>query len=423
MYTNELKKTEWDFMTGKQELGRLKDPETLCRPYAFARRMGRTPKSFIREILKVTEDPGIISFAGGLPSPDLIDVEGISQAAAAVLREDGRTALQYSTTEGYLPLRRFIADRYKKRLGLDVSPDEILITSGSQQSLDLIGKILIDPDDRVAIERPGYLGAIQVFSLYEPVFVPIELEGEGPDPAAFEAALDGDMIKIFYCIPNSQNPSGITYSGERRKECAEILSGTHTIVIEDDAYGELRFSGSSHPPFKKYLPDRTILTGSFSKIFAPGMRLGWVCAPLEVMDQLVVAKQASDLHTNYLSQRIASRYLSDNDLDMHIRKIRVAYKEQRDCMIAAMQEEMPDGVTWTRPEGGMFIWVTLPAGCSSMDIFSDALKEQVAVLPGIPFYVDGGGTETLRLNFSNARHGQITEGIQRLSRVIRSRTG
>jgi len=410
-------------MARGQEPIQSKNPDTLCRPYAFARRMNRTPKSFIREILKVTENPGIISFAGGLPSPDLIDVEGISQAAAAVLKEDGRTALQYSTTEGYLPLRRFIADRYKKRLGLDVSPDEILITSGSQQSLDLIGKILIDPDDRVAIERPGYLGAIQVFSLYEPVFVPIELEGEGPDPAAFEAALDGDMIKIFYCIPNSQNPSGITYSDERRKECAEILSGTRTIVVEDDAYGELQFSGISHPPFKKYLPDRTILTGSFSKIFAPGMRLGWVCAPPEVMDQLVVAKQASDLHTNYLSQRIASRYLSDNDLDMHIHKIRVAYKEQRDCMIAAMQEEMPDGVTWTRPEGGMFIWVTLPAGCSSMDIFSDALKEQVAVLPGIPFYVDGGGTDTLRLNFSNARPGQITEGIQRLSRVIRSRTG
>ncbi len=246
---------------------------------------------------------------------------------------------------------------------------------------------------------------------------------EGPDPAAFEAALDGDTIKIFYGIPNSQNPSGITYSEKRRKECAEILSGTRTIVVEDDAYGELQFSGSSHPPFKKYLPDRTILTGSFSKIFAPGMRLGWVCAPPAVMDQLVVAKQASDLHTNYLSQRIASRYLSEADLEAHIRKIRVAYKEQRDCMIAAMQEEMPDGVTWTRPEGGMFIWVTLPAGCSSMDIFSDALKEQVAVLPGIPFYVDGGGTDTLRLNFSNARPGQITEGIQRLSRVIRSRTG
>jgi 2-aminoadipate transaminase len=409
-------------MAGKQELIQTLDPEILCHTYAFARRMQKTPKSFIREILKVTENPGIISFAGGLPNPDLIDVGGIAEAAAAVLREDGRTALQYSTTEGYLPLRQYIADRYKKRLGLDISPDEILITNGSQQCLDLIGKILIDPDDRVAIERPGYLGAIQVFSLYEPVFVPIELQPAGPDMAAFEAAMAGDGAKIFYCIPNSQNPSGITYSEERRKACADILAGTRTIVVEDDAYGELQFSGSSLRPFKKYLPDQTILTGSFSKIFSPGMRLGWVCAPPAVMDQLVVAKQASDLHSNYLSQRIASRYLADNDIDAHIRKIRVAYKEQRNCMIAAMQKEMPDGVTWTSPEGGMFVWVTLPAGCSSMEVFSTALKEQVAVLPGIPFYVDGGGTDTLRLNFSNASAERIAEGIQRLGRVIRSRT-
>ncbi|MGB8219758.1 MAG: PLP-dependent aminotransferase family protein [Methanoregula sp.] len=412
---------ERDFMAGKQEVVHTQDHETLCCHYSFARRMSRTPKSFIREILKVTENPGIISFAGGLPNPDLIEVGGIAEAAAAVLRDDGRTALQYSTTEGYLPLRRFIADRYKKRLDLDVSPDEILITSGSQQSLDLIGKILIDPGDRVAIERPGYLGAIQVFSLYEPVFLPVELRPEGPDLFAFKTALEGDTVKIFYGIPNSQNPSGITYSEERRKECAEILSGTRTIAVEDDAYGELQFSGSSYPPFKKYLPDQTILTGSFSKILAPGMRLGWVCAPPAVMEQLVVAKQASDLHTNYLSQRIASRYLSETDLDAHIRTIRAAYKEQQNCMIAAMEAEMPEGVTWTNPEGGMFIWVTLPAGCSSMDIFSDALKEQVAVLPGIPFYVDGGGKDTLRLNFSNAHAGQIIVGIRRLSRVIRSR--
>jgi 2-aminoadipate transaminase len=410
-------------MAGKQKLVQNQDPETLCRTYAFAQRMHNTPKSFIREILKVTENPGIISFAGGLPNPDLIDVGGIAEAAAAVLREDGRTALQYSTTEGYLPLRRFIADRYKKRLGLDVSPDEILITNGSQQCLDLIGKILVDPNDRVAIERPGYLGAIQVFSLYEPVFVPIELTPQGPDLAAFEAAMAGDTAKLFYCIPNSQNPSGITYSEERRKACADILAGTRTLVVEDDAYGELQFSGSSPRPFKKYLPDQTILTGSFSKIFSPGMRLGWVCAPPPVMDQLVVAKQASDLHSNYLSQRIASRYLADNDIDAHIRKILVAYKKQRDCMIAAMQNEMPDGVSWTSPEGGMFVWVTLPAGCSSMEVFSTALKEQVAVLPGIPFYVDGGGTDTLRLNFSNAGADRIAEGIQRLGRVIRKRTG
>ncbi|WP_292367879.1 PLP-dependent aminotransferase family protein [Methanoregula sp. UBA64] len=382
--------------------------------------MQKTPKSFIREILKVTENPDIISFAGGLPNPELIDVDGIARAAKEVFEKDGRVALQYSTTEGYLPLRRFIADRYKKRLGMDISPDEILITNGSQQCLDLIGKILINPGDRVAIERPGYLGAIQVFSLYEPVFVPIDLKEDGPDPEAFKAAICQESPRLFYCIPNSQNPSGITYSIKQRQACAEILKERRTLVVEDDAYGELQFSGTANPPFKKLLPDQTILTGSFSKIFSPGMRMGWVCAPKKIMEQLVIAKQASDLHSNYLSQRIASQYLENNDIDAHIRKIRDAYSSQRDCMVDALKEEMPAGITWTCPEGGMFVWVTLPAGLSAMDVFSAALKEQVAVLPGIPFYVDGGGTDTLRLNFSNSNPERIREGVRRLGKVIRS---
>ena len=389
-------------------------------PTVFARRMLATPKSFIREILKVTENPEIISFAGGLPNPGLIDVKGLAQAAADVFASDGRTALQYSTIEGYLPLRRFIADRYKKRLGLAISPDEILITNGSQQCLDLIGKVLIDPGDRIIIERPGYLGAIQVFSLYEPVFVPVNLNAGGMDTAAFESAVSGYDTKLFYGIPNSQNPSGITYSVACRKICAEILKGTNTIIVEDDAYGELHFSGKSLPPIKKYLPDQTILTGSFSKIIAPGMRLGWVCAPRQIIDQLIIAKQASDLHSNYLSQRIASRYLEEADLDVHIGKIRAAYHEQAHAMIDAMQDNLPASVSWSQPEGGMFVWVTLPVGCPAVDVFTEALKKQVAVLPGLPFYVDGGGTDTLRLNFSNATPARITEGVERLSKVIQS---
>ena len=386
----------------------------------FARRMERTPKSFIREILKVTESPDIISFAGGLPNPSLIDVDGLAQAAGDVFSTDGRTALQYSTTEGYYPLRRFIAERYKKRLGLTVSPDQILITNGSQQCLDLIGKILIDPGNNVVIERPGYLGAIQVFSLYEPVFVPVDLGPEGPDMESFGTAISKYTPKLFYGIPNSQNPSGITYSKEHRKACVEILQENCTVVVEDDAYGELQFSGNTPPPLKYYLPEQTLLTGSFSKIMAPGMRLGWVCAPRPMMEQLVVAKQASDLHSNYLSQRIASRYLEENDLDAHIAKIRSAYSSQAGSMIASLQEEMPSGVKWTQPKGGMFIWITLPAGCSSMDVFSQALKKQVAVLPGVPFYVDGSGTDTLRLNFSNNDPERIVEGIRKLGVVIRA---
>jgi len=407
-------------MAGKATTLQQETPLVSGTEYAFAQRMQKTPKSFIREILKVTENPDIISFAGGLPNPELIDVDGIARAAKEVFENDGRTALQYSTTEGYPPLRRFIAERYKKRLGMEISPDEILITNGSQQCLDLIGKILISPGDRVAIERPGYLGAIQVFSLYEPVFVPIDLRNDGPDPEAFKAAVCGESPKLFYCIPNSQNPSGITYSPEQRQACAEILKGRRTIVVEDDAYGELQFSGTAYPPIKKLLPDQTILTGSFSKIFSPGMRMGWVCAPKKIMEQLVIAKQASDLHSNYLSQRIASQYLETNDIDAHIKKIRAAYSMQRDCMVGALAEEMPSGITWTCPEGGMFVWVTLPAGMSAMDVFSAALKEQVAVLPGIPFYVDGGGTDTLRLNFSNASPERIREGVRRLGKVIRS---
>jgi len=389
------------------------------KKYTFAPRMAKTPKSFIREILKVTEDPRIISFAGGLPNPALIDVDNIAAATASVLAKDGQAALQYSTTEGYRPLRQFIADRYKKRLGLDISPDEILITNGSQQCLDLIGKVLIGRGDHVAIERPGYLGAIQAFSLYEPVFHPILLHEDGPDPAQLAHILRTFPVRLFYGIPNSQNPSGITYSAERREEIAGILGNHDTLFVEDDAYGELNFAGTSLSSMRRFIPDQTIITGSFSKILAPGMRMGWVVAPQAIMEQLVVAKQASDLHSNYLSQRIAYEYLTSNDIDVHIGKIRASYRDQRDVMLSCMREFFPDTVSFTRPQGGMFIWVTLPEGVSSMAVFDAAIKENVAVLPGSPFYVDGGGSNTLRINFSNSTDEKIRTGIERLANVIK----
>ena len=387
--------------------------------YTFAARMAKTPKSFIREILKVTEDPRIISFAGGLPNPELIDVDGVARATAAVLKDDGRVALQYSTTEGYRPLRQFIADRYKKRLGLDISPDEILITNGSQQCLDLIGKVLISAGDHVAIERPGYLGAIQAFSLYEPVFHPVLLHEDGLDPAQFAHELKAHPIRFFYGVPNSQNPSGVTYSEQRRKDIAELLRGKDTLLVEDDAYGELNFAGRSLPSFRQYLPEQTIITGSFSKILAPGIRMGWVVAPAVIMEQLVIAKQASDLHSNYLSQRIAYEYLTHEDIDAKIRVIQTRYKAQAELMVSLMKELMPASVRFTIPQGGMFVWVTLPEGISSMEVFERALKENVAVLPGTPFYTDGGGKDTLRLNFSNSSPEKIRAGIERLARVIR----
>ena len=384
----------------------------------FAKRIGKTPKSFIREILKVTESPSIISFAGGLPNPALIDVKGISLAAATVFGEDGTSALQYSTTEGYLPLRQFIAERYRKRLGLLVSPDEILITNGSQQCLDLIGKVFIDNGDHIAIERPGYLGAIQAFSLYEPVFHPVILNENGLDPFMLAQVLEKHPVKLFYGVPNSQNPSGITYTNERRRELASILGNTNTVFVEDDAYGELNFSGKTLSSMREFLPDQTIITGSFSKILAPGMRLGWVVAPLDIMEQLVIAKQASDLHSNYLSQRIACQYLHQQNIDDHIRKIRKVYETQCHLMIDIIREKFPESVDYTEPEGGMFIWLTLPEGISSTEVFEHALKQGVAVLPGTPFFTDGGGQNTIRLNFSNSTEQKIIIGMERFSNVL-----
>ena len=388
------------------------------RHYTFAPRMAKTPKSFIREILKVTENPSIISFAGGLPNPALIDVKGISIAAATVLEQEGRSVLQYSTTEGYFPLRQYIADRYRKRLGLSISPDEILITNGSQQCLDLIGKVFLSSSDHVAIERPGYLGAIQAFSLYEPAFHPVILNEDGPDPLILEQILKKYPVKLFYGVPNSQNPSGITYTVDLRRELASILEKTDAFFVEDDAYGELNFSGKKLPSFREFLPDQTIITGSFSKILAPGMRLGWVVANPEIMEQLVIAKQASDLHSNYLSQRIACQYLRQQNIDEHIRTICKVYKTQCHLMIDLIREKFPESVTCTEPEGGMFTWLTLPEGLSSSDVFEKALAVGVAVLPGTPFYTDGGGSTTIRLNFSNSTEQKIVTGMERLSQVI-----
>jgi 2-aminoadipate transaminase len=386
----------------------------------FAKRMGKTPKSFIREILKVTEDPLIISFAGGLPNPALIDVNGISRAATTVLREDGSSVLQYSTTEGYMPLRQFIAERYRKRLGLSFSPDEILITNGSQQCLDLIGKVFIDNGDHIAIERPGYLGAIQAFSLYEPVFHPVNLDKTGPDPVMLAHVLETHPVKLFYGVPNSQNPSGITYTNERRRELASIFGKTETLFVEDDAYGELNFSEKTLSSMREFLPDQTIITGSFSKILAPGMRLGWLVAQPDIMEQLVIAKQASDLHSNYLSQRIAYQYLHQQNIDDHIRKICRVYKTQCHLMIDMIREKFPESLDYTVPEGGMFIWLTLPDGISSTEVFEQALNAGVAVLPGTPFYTDGGGGNTIRLNFSNSTEQKIITGMERFSNVIRN---
>ena len=384
----------------------------------FADRMGIAHKSFIREILKVTEDSNIISFAGGLPNPAFFPVKEIAEAAAKIFEMDGRNVLQYSTTEGYLPLRKYIAERYLKRNGLKIHPDQILITNGSQQGLDLIGKAFLNKGDGVVIESPGYLGAIQAFSIYEPTFKSVSLLDDGIDIDMLKKTVRDEQIKLVYTVPTFQNPSGITYSRQKRKDVANILEKHDVIFIEDNPYYELRFAGEDLPLIRNFREENSILLGSFSKIVSPGLRLGWICTTNEIMEKIIIAKQASDLHSNYLAQRIVYQYLIDNDIDKHIIKIRDAYKIRRDLMVSMISEHFPEEIEFTKPEGGMFLWITLPEKISSLDLFEHAIKENVAFVPGNPFYVNGGGNNTLRLNFSNSDEEQIEIGIKRLANII-----
>ncbi|MDD2755703.1 MAG: PLP-dependent aminotransferase family protein [Methanothrix sp.] len=384
----------------------------------FADRMSCVHRSFVREILKVTEDPEIISFAGGLPNPKYFPVQEVAAAAEKVLSECGEASLQYSTTEGYLPLREMIAQRYARR-GVKVSASEILITNGSQQALDLLGKVFLNKGDGVILERPTYLAAIQSFGFFEPKFHSITLQEDGVDPQALKRVLSKGDSKLFYSVPNFQNPTGITYSRDKLRAVAQELSEGSTVFIEDNPYGDLRFMGEDRPSMRNYLGENAVLLGSFSKIVAPGVRLGWVCACEEIMEKLIVAKQASDLHSNYLCQRILHQYLKDNDIERHIAKIRRAYKDQRDFMVQTMQETFPENVSFTRPEGGMFLWATLPESMSSLDLFNRAIEEKVAFVPGQAFYADGGGSNTMRLNFSNSNNDRIFEGVTRLAKAIK----
>ena len=387
----------------------------------YASRMSTIPKSFIRKILRVTEQPGMISFAGGLPNPRFFPVRAMAEAAATTLNGTGESALQYSTTEGYELLREYIAERYRSRRGLNVSADEILITNGSQQGLDLVGKVFVERADAVAIERPAYLGAIQALAVYEPRFCSVPLAHDGIDVDRLTETLRRRRVKLFHTVINFQNPSGISYSRERREALADALAGHDTIVVEDDPYGELRFEGTAAPSMRTWLDERAVLLGSFSKTVAPGMRLGWVCAKRAVMDKLVVAKEASDLHSSIFTQRILYQYLAHHDIDKHIATITAAYRRQRDAMVTAMEDYFPAVVDFTRPEGGMFIWASLPETLSAMELFEHAVEQRVAFVPGTPFFVDGGGEHNLRLNFSNADEEKIEEGIRRLGRILQER--
>lgn len=386
--------------------------------FNFADRIKRAPVSFLSELFLVSSNPSIISFAGGLPSSALIDTKGIALATRQVMEEEAHIALQYTTTDGYLPLREYIADRYRTRLGLPATAAEIQIVNGSQQCLDLFAKIFLNKGDHVGMERPGYLGAIEAFSLYEPVIDTVPLQDDGPDLALFEQFVKKNNAKFFYGIPNSQNPSGRTYSQEKRRAIAEILRNSDTVFYEDDAFGELFFDTKPRMPVKKYLPDKSVISGSFSKIIAPGMRIGWIYAPKEILVPFNVAKQAADLHSNFLCQKILHQYLTTHNLDDHIRHITRVYNRKCRLMCDLLDDQLPQ-LSHTTPEGGMFLMATLPPGISSRRVFDEGVKQKVAVLPGMPLYVDGGGEDNIRLNFSNPDEERIKVGLSRLADVIK----
>ena len=388
-------------------------------PMKYSDRILNTPSSFIRDILKVLDAPDIISFAGGLPNPVSFPIDALKDAIYGAIRKNGSKLFQYSTTEGYLPLRELIAEKYRKKFGLDVRPEDILITNGSQQALELIGTVLLDKGDKVLMEEPGYLGAIQAFSLSEPEFLSVTLQDDGLDVDKLEDVLKRHPVKLIYSVPNFQNPTGLTYSMEKRKAIRELVSKYDLAFIEDDPYGELRFRGESLPYIGAGYLENSILLGSFSKTVTPGMRLGFLITKnAQLMRYLVTAKQGSDLHTNIFTQYAICEYLLNNPYEEHVRKIVELYRSQATAMLDAMGRYFPDTVSYTKPDGGMFIWATLPEGQAAMDLFPKAMEQKVAFVPGDPFYVSRRGVNTMRLNYTNATPEIITAGIRRLGSIL-----
>lgn len=397
--------------------------------HRYAQRTQRMTSSAIRELLKITELPDVISFAGGLPAPDVFPVEEVKEACIRVLTDMGAQALQYGATEGFLPLRDMIA-RHSERYSIHATTDNILITSGSQQALDLLGKIFINRGDRVLVESPTYLGALQAWNAYGAEYVSVPSDENGMITSELEKALRFGP-KFIYVLPNFQNPTGVTLSLERRRELIEMADRYGVPIIEDDPYGQLRYEGE-HLPSVVVLDDQihsrngqgyagnVIYLSTFSKILAPGIRLAWVIAPSEVIRKLVQAKQGVDLHTSTFNQIMAYEVGKGGFLDQHVKHIRDVYRIRRDVMLEVMEEMMPPGVQWTHPQGGLFLWATVPPLCSTADLLPKAVAQKVAFVPGGPFHANGGGLNTMRLNFSNAQPEKIQEGMTRLANVLRA---
>ena len=389
--------------------------------WKLAQRAEKMNPSVIREILKVTEKPGIISFAGGLPSPQTFPIDAMREASERVLRDDGKAALQYAASEGYAPLREWVAQDLLKQ-GMNVSPDQVLITTGSQQGLDLVAKILIDAGSRILVETPTYLGALQAFTPMEPVAVGVNSDDHGVDAADLRAKVGtgADKARFVYLLPNFQNPTGRTMTEERRATVAQVAIDTGLPIIEDNPYGDLWFDAPPAPSLSSRHPEGSVYLGSFSKILAPGLRLGYLVAPTALYPKLLQAKQAADLHTPSFNQRVVAEVLKDGFIERHVPTIRALYKQQCEAMLAALDREMAGlGLTWNRPVGGMFLWVQLPQGLKAIPLLDKAVEKGVAFVPGSAFYAEGADESTLRLSFVTATVDQINTGMSALAAAIR----
>ena len=379
-----------------------------------AARAEKMNPSVIREILKVTEKPGIISFAGGLPSPKTFPIDAFAAACATVLKNDGEGALQYAASEGYAPLREWVA----ASLPWEVDPAQVLITTGSQQALDLIAKVLIDKDSKVLVETPTYLGALQAFTPMEPRFVSVASDAEGVDMADLEAKSAG--ARFLYVLPNFQNPTGSSMSEARRAALSTTAAQLNVPIVEDNPYGDLWFDAPPPLPLTARNPDGCIYMGSFSKTLAPGLRLGFLVAPKTLYPKLLQAKQAADLHTPSFNQRMVAEVLKGNFLDRHVPTIRALYKSQRNAMLAALDTHLAgSGVSWNTPDGGMFLWLKLPRGLNAVELLPKAVERKVAFVPGAAFYADTPQLNTLRLSFVTASVDQINIGIAALALTIK----
>lgn len=395
----------------------------VATAFRYAARTAGFKPSVIREILKVAESPDIISFAGGLPAPELFPVNLVARAAEQVLANDGPAALQYGVTEGFLPLREWVCRHLAETVGLHPTPDRVVMLHGSQQALDLVAKVLLDPGDIVLTENPAYLGALQAFRSYQAQVVGIDSDEQGLLPDALEQHLDRAAVrpKFIYLNPNFQNPTGTTLALERRHEIARIAARFSLPVVEDNPYGELRFSGTSVTAMSAINAGQTsIYLGTFSKILAPGLRVAWLVAPDRTFfERIVTAKQATDLHTSTFNQRIIWETVRhDGMLSAHVARLRAVYGRRRTHMLSALRRLFPGDCTWTTPEGGLFLWVTAPARVDTVALLPQALAQKVAFVPGAPFWVDSPVKNTLRLNFSNASEDNIEHGIARLGAVV-----